>query len=98
MAIVPHELAERRHWLSQEEFVEERAVAQIMLGPNVVPVSDDWGSVFWRQMGIGGCSRLMAYLFVLSGVFPSLYSIVAMPNEKPDGRCTSIRSGDDSAS
>ncbi len=36
MAIVQHELVERKRWLTREEFVEEWAVAQIMPGPNVV--------------------------------------------------------------
>ena len=36
LAVVQHELVERKHWLTREEFVEEWAVAQIMPGPNVV--------------------------------------------------------------
>lgn len=36
LAVVQHELVERKRWLTREEFVEEWAVAQIMPGPNVI--------------------------------------------------------------
>lgn len=36
LAVVQHEMVERKRWLSREEFIEEWAVAQIMPGPNVV--------------------------------------------------------------
>jgi chromate transporter len=36
LAIVQHELVERRKWLTQAQFVEEWSVAQVMPGPNVV--------------------------------------------------------------
>jgi chromate transporter len=35
LAIIQHELVERRRWLTKTQFVEEWAVAQIMPGPNV---------------------------------------------------------------
>ncbi len=35
LAVVQHELVERKRWLTKEEFVEEWAVAQILPGPNV---------------------------------------------------------------
>ncbi|MRD48076.1 chromate transporter [Caenimonas koreensis] len=36
LAVVQRELVEKKKWMTQEEFVEEWAVAQIMPGPNVV--------------------------------------------------------------
>lgn len=39
LAVVQRELVERKRWLTQEEFVEDWAVAQIMPGPNVVNLS-----------------------------------------------------------
>lgn len=39
LAIVQHELVERKQWLTREEFVEDWAVAQILPGPNVVNLS-----------------------------------------------------------
>jgi len=39
LAVVQRELVERKRWLTQEEFVEDWAVAQIMPGPNVINLS-----------------------------------------------------------
>ena len=36
LAVVQHELVVRKRWLTQEEFIEEWAVAQVLPGPNVV--------------------------------------------------------------
>ncbi len=36
VAVVQHELVARKRWLTQEEFIEEWAVAQVLPGPNVV--------------------------------------------------------------
>ena len=36
LAIVQRELVEKKRWLTQEEFLEDWAVAQILPGPNVV--------------------------------------------------------------
>jgi chromate transporter len=39
LAIVQRELVEKKRWLTQEEFLEDWAVAQILPGPNVVNLS-----------------------------------------------------------
>ncbi len=39
LAIVQRELVEKKRWLTQEEFIEDWAVAQILPGPNVVNLS-----------------------------------------------------------
>ena len=39
LAVIQREMVERKRWLTQEEFLEDWAVAQIMPGPNVVNLS-----------------------------------------------------------
>lgn len=55
VAVVQRELVERRRWLTQEEFVEEWAVAQIMPGPNVINLCLGIGSRYfgWRGAVVG---------------------------------------------
>jgi len=50
LAIAQRELVERRRWLTNEQFVEEWAVAQIMPGPNIVNLSIMLGQRYfgWR--------------------------------------------------
>jgi chromate transporter len=62
MAVVQRELVERKRWLTQEEFVEEWAVAQIMPGPNVVNLSLMIGA---RYFGLRGALAAMAGMLAL---------------------------------
>ena len=50
LAVVQHELVVRKRWLTQEEFIEEWAVAQVLPGPNVVNLCLIVGSRYfgWR--------------------------------------------------
>ena len=57
LAVVQHELVERKRWLTREEFVEEWAVAQILPGPNVVNLSLMLGS---RYFGLPGAIAALA--------------------------------------
>jgi chromate transporter len=57
LAVVQRELVERKRWLSQEEFIEEWAVAQIMPGPNVVNLSMMIGG---RYFGLPGALTALA--------------------------------------
>lgn len=57
MAVVQRELVERKRWLTQAEFIEEWAVAQIMPGPNVVNLSLMLGA---RYFGLRGALAAMA--------------------------------------
>lgn len=57
MGVVQRELVERKRWLTQEEFIEEWAVAQIMPGPNVVNLSLMIGG---RYFGMRGALAAMA--------------------------------------
>lgn len=63
LAVVQRELVERKQWLTQEEFIEDWAVAQIMPGPNVVNLS----------MMIGG------RYFGLPGALSALGGMLAVP-------------------
>ena len=59
MAVVQRELVERKRWLTQEEFIEDWAVAQIMPGPNVVNLSLMIGG---RYFGLAGALAALAGL------------------------------------
>jgi chromate transporter len=63
LAVVQRELVERKRWLTQEEFIEDWAVAQIMPGPNVVNLS----------LMIGG------RWFGLPGALAALGGLLAVP-------------------
>jgi chromate transporter len=61
LAIVQRELVERRRWVTQEEFIEDWAVAQIMPGPNVVNICVMIGG---RAFGFPGALTAVAGLIV----------------------------------
>jgi chromate transporter len=61
LAVVQHELVERKRWLTREEFIEDWAVAQIMPGPNVVNLSMMIGS---RYFGLPGALAALAGMLV----------------------------------
>jgi len=61
LAVVQHELVDRKRWLSREEFIEDWAVAQIMPGPNVVNLSMMIGS---RYFGLPGALAALAGMLV----------------------------------
>jgi chromate transporter len=62
LAVVQRELVERKRWLTQEEFIEDWAVAQIMPGPNVVNLSLMVGG---RYFGLPGALAALAGLLAL---------------------------------
>jgi chromate transporter len=55
--VVQRELVERKRWLTQDEFIEDWAVAQIMPGPNVINLSLIVGS---RYYGLPGALAALA--------------------------------------
>lgn len=57
LAIVQHELVEKKKWLTRDEFIEDWAVAQIMPGPNVVNISLMIGA---RYFGLRGALAALA--------------------------------------
>ena len=62
LAIVQRELVERRRWMTQEEFLEDWAVAQIMPGPNVVNISLMIGA---RHFGLRGAMAALAGMLLV---------------------------------
>ena len=57
LAVVQRELVEKKRWMTNEEFVEDWAVAQIMPGPNVVNLSIMIGD---RYFGLRGALASLA--------------------------------------
>jgi len=62
LAIVQREVVDRKRWLTQEEFIEDWAVAQIMPGPNVVNLSLMIGG---RYFGIAGALAALSGLLAV---------------------------------
>lgn len=62
LAVVQRELVERRRWLTNEEFLEDWAVAQILPGPNVVNLSLMVGD---RYFGARGAVAAVAGMLLL---------------------------------
>jgi len=62
LAVVQHELVERRKWMTKAQFVEEWSVAQVMPGPNVVNLCLMIGG---KYFGIAGA--LAAVCGLISG-------------------------------
>lgn len=62
LAVVQHELVERKRWMTREEFVEDWAVAQIMPGPNVVNLALMIGG---RYFGLAGALAALAGMLAL---------------------------------
>ena len=60
LAVVQRELVERKRWMTNDEFIEEWAVAQIMPGPNIVNLAIMLGS---RHFGLPGVAATLAGLF-----------------------------------
>jgi chromate transporter len=73
LAVVQHELVEKKRWMTQEEFVEDWAVAQIMPGPNVINMSLMIGG---RYFGLPGAMAAMAGLLTVPLVLVLLLAIL----------------------
>lgn len=57
LAVIQQQVVERKRWLSNEEFIEEWSVAQIMPGPNVCNLAMMIGS---RHFGLAGAMSALA--------------------------------------
>ena len=62
LAVVHRELVDKRRWLSEAEFLEDWAVAQVMPGPNVCNLALMFGD---RHAGWRGAAVALAGLLVL---------------------------------
>jgi len=57
LAVIQREIVERKRWMSNEEFIEEWSVAQIMPGPNVCNLAMMIGA---RHFGLAGAMSALA--------------------------------------
>lgn len=57
LAVIQQQVVERKRWMSNEEFIEEWSVAQIMPGPNVCNLAMMIGS---RHFGLAGALSALA--------------------------------------
>jgi len=73
LAVVQRELVDRKRWLTDEEFIEDWAVAQIMPGPNVVNLSMMIGA---RYFGLRGALTALAGMLAVPLVLILLLAIV----------------------
>ena len=73
LAVVQRELVEKKRWMTQEEFVEEWAVAQIMPGPNVVNLSLMIGA---RYFGFKGAMAALAGMLTVPLVIVLLLALL----------------------
>lgn len=72
LAVTQRELVERRRWMSNAEFLEDWAVAQVLPGPNVVNLAVMLGD---RYFGVRGALAAVAGMLALPG---ALLLVVAM--------------------
>jgi chromate transporter len=73
VAIVQREMVERKRWMTQEEFIEDWAVAQVMPGPNVVNLSMMIGG---RYFGLRGAMAALAGMLTVPLVLVVLLALV----------------------
>jgi chromate transporter len=73
LAVVQRELVERKGWLTQDEFIEDWAVAQIMPGPNVVNLSMMIGG---RYFGLAGAMTALAGMLAVPLVLILLLALL----------------------
>ena len=73
LAVVQREMVERKRWLTQDEFIEDWAVAQIMPGPNVVNLSMMIGA---RYFGLRGALTALAGMLAVPLVLVLLLALL----------------------
>lgn len=74
LAVVQRELVEKKKWMTNEEFVEEWAVAQIMPGPNVVNLSVMLGDRYFGWRGaMAALSGMLAFPTLIVLALATLY-------------------------
>lgn len=88
LAIVQRELVENKRWLTQEEFIEDWAVAQIMPGPNVVNLSLMIGG---RYFGLAGAMAALAGMLVVPLIVLLLLALVYAQHAQHPGVAGALR-------
>ncbi|MBI2751033.1 MAG: chromate transporter [Burkholderiales bacterium] len=78
LAIVQRELVERKKWLTQEEFLEDWAVAQILPGPNVVNLSLMIGDRYFGMRGaLAALAGMLTFPLLIVLALAALFGGVA---------------------
>jgi len=78
LAVVQRELVEKKRWLTQEQFLEDWAVAQVMPGPNVVNLSLMIGGRHFGWTGaLAALAGMLCAPLLLLLVVAALYGTVA---------------------
>lgn len=78
LAVVQHELVDKRRWLSREEFVEEWAVAQVLPGANVVNLAVMLGDRYFGWRGaLVALAGLLTFPLIIVLVLAVLFAGVA---------------------
>lgn len=72
-AVIERELVEHKRWLTQEEFLEDWAVAQVLPGPNVVNLSMMIGA---RYFGLRGALAALAGMLVVPLILVLLLAVL----------------------
>lgn len=73
LAVTQRELVERRRWMTNAEFLEDWAVAQVLPGPNVVNLAVMLGD---RHFGVRGALAAVAGMLALPGALLLLVAIL----------------------
>ena len=73
LAVIQRELVEKKRWLTNEEFIEDWAVAQIMPGPNAVNLCMMIGT---RYFGLAGALTAVAGMLALPLVLILLLALL----------------------
>ena len=78
LAVVQRELVEKKRWMTQEQFLEDWAVAQVMPGPNVVNLSLMIGGRYFGWTGaLAALAGMLIAPMLLLLVVAALYGTVA---------------------
>lgn len=73
LAVAQRELVEHKRWMTNEEFVEEWAVAQIMPGPNIINLCITFGS---RHFGVSGALASLAGMLTVPLILLLVLAVV----------------------
>ena len=73
LAVTQRELVERRRWMTNSEFLEDWAVAQVLPGPNVVNLAVMLGD---RYFGVRGALAAVAGMLAMPGALLLLVAMV----------------------
>ncbi|MBG6220710.1 MULTISPECIES: chromate transporter [unclassified Janthinobacterium] len=73
LAVIQREMVERKRWLTQEQFMEDWALAQIMPGPNVINLSLMLGA---RYFGLRGALTALAGMLAVPLVIVLLLGVL----------------------